>query len=138
MYGKDAFEWCQYLQSLFQSFQEVHSYQVESGTAISATELSLFKSSRCVIVLLTLDLVQSFYIPAVLQSLQEVLQPSHKVVKLFCGMKDSRNYKEFFKDWSQWKELTYDDDPETYVAAVMKAISEGGKAVIPVKMLSLL
>ncbi|KAJ6661779.1 hypothetical protein lerEdw1_013301 [Lerista edwardsae] len=125
MYGKDAFEWCQYLQSLFQSFQEVHSYQLESGTAISATELNLFKSSRCIIVLLTLDLVQNFYIPAVLQSLQEVLQPSHKVVKLFCGMTDSRNYKEFFKDWSQWKELTYDDDPETYVAAVMKAISEG-------------
>lgn len=125
MYGKDASEWCQYLQSLFQSFQEVQSYEVENGTAISATKFSLFKSSRCIIILLTVDLVQNFYIPDVLQSLQEVLQPAYKVVKLFCGMPDSGNYKEFFKDWSQWKQLTYDDDPETYIVAVMKAISEG-------------
>ncbi|XP_062984917.1 phosphoinositide 3-kinase adapter protein 1 [Elgaria multicarinata webbii] len=124
LYGKDAGEWCQYLQSLFNSCQEVQSYQVESGTVIPMEVLEIFKSSRCIIILLSSELVQSFYIPAVLQSLQNVLQPPHKVVKLFCGVSECENYQEFFKDWSQWKQLTCDDDPDAYIAAVMKAISE--------------
>uniref|UniRef100_A0A670HRE4 Phosphoinositide-3-kinase adaptor protein 1 n=1 Tax=Podarcis muralis TaxID=64176 RepID=A0A670HRE4_PODMU len=98
---------------------------LESGTTISTEELDLFKSSKCIIILLSSELVQSFYVPDVLQSLQKVLQPPHKVVKLFCGISECGNYQEFFKDWSQWKQLTYDDDPDAYVEAVMKAISEG-------------
>nr|XP_028584840.1 phosphoinositide 3-kinase adapter protein 1 isoform X1 [Podarcis muralis] len=125
LYGNDASEWCNYLESIFRSCQDVWSYQVESGTTISTEELDLFKSSKCIIILLSSELVQSFYVPDVLQSLQKVLQPPHKVVKLFCGISECGNYQEFFKDWSQWKQLTYDDDPDAYVEAVMKAISEG-------------
>ncbi|KAL8202242.1 UNVERIFIED_CONTAM: hypothetical protein K2H54_004106 [Gekko kuhli] len=127
LYGKDASEWCQYLQSLFHSCKDLWSYLVESGTPVPPEKVAAFKSSRCVIVLLSCELVQTFQTPAVLQSLQEVLQPPHKVVKLFCGVAEWEDYQEFFEDWSQWKHLTYDDDPETYVQAVMKAISEGGK-----------
>ena len=34
-------------------------------------------------------------------------------------------FLDFCPDWAHWKELTCDDEPETYVAAVKKAISEG-------------
>uniref|UniRef100_H9GLG4 Phosphoinositide 3-kinase adapter protein 1 n=1 Tax=Anolis carolinensis TaxID=28377 RepID=H9GLG4_ANOCA len=125
VYGNDADEWCHYLQSLFHSCYEVQSYQMECGTVISMEKLDLFKHSKCIVILLSSDLVQNFYIPAVLQSLQNVLQPPHKVVKLFCGVSECETYKEFFKDWPQWKHLTYDDDSDAYIAAVMKTISEG-------------
>ncbi|XP_060092265.1 phosphoinositide 3-kinase adapter protein 1, partial [Heteronotia binoei] len=125
LYGKDASEWCQYLQSLFHSCQDLQSYLVESGTPIPPEMVDVFKSSRCVIVLLSCELVQNFQTPAVLWTLQEVLQPPNKVVKLFCGVAEWEDYQAFFKDWFQWKCLTYDDDPETYVTTVMKAISEG-------------
>ncbi|KAJ7324445.1 hypothetical protein JRQ81_017465 [Phrynocephalus forsythii] len=125
LHGEDTDEWCQYLESLFHPCQEVQSYQVENGTAISTGALGLFKNSKCIIVLLSPALVQNFYIPDVLQSLQSVLQPPHKVVKLFCGVSETETYEKFFQDWSQWKQLTYDDDSEAYVAAVMKAITEG-------------
>ncbi|KAM3835699.1 phosphoinositide 3-kinase adapter protein 1 isoform 2-T2 [Vipera latastei] len=124
VYGKDANEWCQYLQSLLHSCQEIQSYKVEHRTAISMEEQVLFKNSKCIIILLSSELVQCFCIPAVLQSLQNVLQPPSKVVKFFCGVSACENYDEFFKDWFQWKEVTYDDEPETYVDAVMKVISE--------------
>ncbi|XP_034291141.1 phosphoinositide 3-kinase adapter protein 1 isoform X4 [Pantherophis guttatus] len=124
VYGKDADEWCQYLQSLLHSCQEIQSSKVESRPSISMEEQILFKNSKCIIILLSSELVQSFCIPAVLQSLQNVLQPPSKVVKFFCGVSACENYNEFFKDWSQWKELTYDDEPETYVDAVIKVISE--------------
>lgn len=80
-------------------------------------------------VLLSPELVQNFYVPAVLQTLQNALQPPHKVVKLFCGVSETETYEQFFEDWSQWKQLTYDDDSEVYVTTVLKAISEGGKAL---------
>ncbi|XP_019411074.1 PREDICTED: phosphoinositide 3-kinase adapter protein 1, partial [Crocodylus porosus] len=128
-YTDDATEWSQYLQNLFISSRQVRkqrilSYKVESGTAIPHEELDLFRSSRCIVVLLSGELVQNFYVPAALQSLQEALHPPHKVVKLFCGVTDCDDYLTFFKEWSQWKELTYDDEPDAYLEAIKKAISE--------------
>ncbi|XP_026566809.1 phosphoinositide 3-kinase adapter protein 1 isoform X1 [Pseudonaja textilis] len=124
VYGKDADEWCQYLQSLLHSCQAIQSYKVENRASISMAEQVSFKNSKCIIILLSSELVQSFCIPAVLQSLQNILQPPSKVVKFFCGVSACENYNEFFKDWSQWKELTYDDEPEAYVDAVINVISE--------------
>lgn len=130
VYASDATEWCQYLQNLFLFTRHVRkhrilSYQLEGESAISHQELDLFNRSRSIILLLSAELVQSFYLPPVLQSLQEALWPPYKVVKLFCGVTDCDDYLTFFKDWSQWQELTNDDEPDAYLAAVKKAISEG-------------
>ncbi|XP_068053563.1 phosphoinositide 3-kinase adapter protein 1 isoform X3 [Anomalospiza imberbis] len=129
VYASDATEWCQYLQNLFLFTWQVRkhrilSYQLEDNSAISHQELDLFSRSRSIILLLSAELVRSFYIPHILQSLQEALWPPCKVVKLFCGVTDCDDYLTFFKDWSQWQELTNDDEPDAYLAAVEKAISE--------------
>ncbi|KFQ44275.1 Phosphoinositide 3-kinase adapter protein 1, partial [Nestor notabilis] len=129
VYASDATEWCQYLQNLFLFTRHTRnhrilSYQLEGKSAISQQELDLFNRSRSIILLLSAELVQSFYLPPILQSLQEALCPPHKVVKLFCGVTDCDDYLNFFKDWSQWQELTNDDKPDAYLAAVKKAISE--------------
>ncbi|XP_054687798.1 phosphoinositide 3-kinase adapter protein 1 isoform X1 [Grus americana] len=129
VYASDATEWCQYLQNLFLFTRHVRkhrilSYQLEGKSAISHQELDLFNRSRSIVLLLSAELVQSFYLPHVLQSLQEALWPPYKVVKLFCGVTDCDDYLTFFKDWSQWQELTNDDEPDAYLAAVRKAISE--------------
>uniref|UniRef100_A0A8C3V2N4 Phosphoinositide 3-kinase adapter protein 1 n=1 Tax=Catharus ustulatus TaxID=91951 RepID=A0A8C3V2N4_CATUS len=129
VYASDAAEWCQYLQNLFLFTRHVRkhrilSYLLEDDSAISHEELDLFSRSRSIILLLSAELVQSFYIPHILQSLQEALWPPCKVVKLFCGVTDCEDYLTFFKDWCQWQELTNDDEPDAYLAAVEKAISE--------------
>ncbi|NWI54902.1 BCAP protein, partial [Calyptomena viridis] len=129
VYASDATEWCQYLQNLFLFTRHIRkhrilSYQLEGESAISHQELDLFSRSRSIILLLSAELVQSFYLPHVLQSLQEALWPPCKVVKLFCGVTDCDEYLTFFKDWPQWQELTNDDEPDAYLAAVRKAISE--------------
>ncbi|NWW54936.1 BCAP protein, partial [Pedionomus torquatus] len=129
VYASDATEWCQYLQNLFLFTRHIRkhrivSFQLQGESAISHQELDLFNRSRSIILLLSAELVQSFYLPPVLQSLQEALWPPYKVVKLFCGVTDCDDYLTFFKDWSQWQELTNDDEPDAYLAAVKKAISE--------------
>ncbi|KAI1236391.1 hypothetical protein IHE44_0001683 [Lamprotornis superbus] len=134
VYASDATEWCQYLQNLFLFTRHVRkhrilSYQLEDDSAISHEELDLFSRSRSIILLLSAELVQSFYVPHILLSLQEALWPPCKIVKLFCGVTDCEDYLTFFKDWSQWQELTNDDEPDAYLAAVEKAISEGCDSV---------
>ncbi|XP_053439644.1 phosphoinositide 3-kinase adapter protein 1 isoform X2 [Nycticebus coucang] len=129
VYSPDAKEWCQYLQELFLSSRQVHSqkmltHRLGPDTCFSAQDLSLFLSARCVMVLLSAELVQHFYQPALLPLLQRAFHPPHRVVRLLCGVQDSEVFLDFFPDWAHWQELTCDDEPETYVAAVKKAISE--------------
>lgn len=38
---------------------------------------------------------------------------------------EDEDFETFFPEWAHWQELTCDDEPETYLAAVRKAISEG-------------
>uniref|UniRef100_A0A5F7Z9V9 Phosphoinositide 3-kinase adapter protein 1 n=1 Tax=Macaca mulatta TaxID=9544 RepID=A0A5F7Z9V9_MACMU len=129
IYSPDAEEWCQYLQTLFLSSRQVCSQKILTHrlgpeASFSAEDLSLFLSTRCVVVLLSAELVQHFHQPALLPLLQRAFHPPHRVVRLLCGVRDSEEFLDFFPDWAHWQELTCDDEPETYVAAVKKAISE--------------
>ncbi|XP_037661329.1 phosphoinositide 3-kinase adapter protein 1 isoform X2 [Choloepus didactylus] len=129
MYSPDAEEWCQYLQDLFLSSRQVHSqktltHRLGPETSFSAEDLSLSLSARCIIVLLSAELVQHFYRPAVLPLLQRAFHPPHRMVRLLCGVQDSEEFLDFFPNWAHWQELTCDDEPELYVAAVKKVISE--------------
>nr|XP_010969594.2 phosphoinositide 3-kinase adapter protein 1 [Camelus bactrianus] len=129
VYSLDAEEWCQYLQDLFLSSRQVHSqktltYRLGPKTSFSAEDLSFFLSTRCIVVLLSAELVQCFCQPALLPLLQRAFHPPHRIVRLLCGVQDSEEFLDFFPDWAHWQELTCEDEPETYVAAVKKAISE--------------
>lgn len=130
VYSRDAEEWCQYLQDLFLSSRQVRSqktltYRLNPKTSFSAEDLSFFLHVRCIVVLLSAELVQCFCQPSLLPLLQRAFHPPHRVVRLLCGVQDSEEFLDFFPDWAHWQELTCDDEPETYVAAVKKAISEG-------------
>ncbi|KAK2508991.1 hypothetical protein MC885_003016 [Smutsia gigantea] len=130
LYSLDAEEWCQYLQELFLSSRQVRSqktltYRLGPGASFSAQDLNFFLSPRCIVVLLSVELVQHFCQPALLPLLQRAFHPPSRVVRLLCGVQDSEEFLDFFPDWAHWQELTCEDEPETYVAAVRKAISEG-------------
>ncbi|XP_066095398.1 phosphoinositide 3-kinase adapter protein 1 isoform X1 [Saccopteryx bilineata] len=129
VYSADAEEWCQYLQGLFLASRQVRSqktltYRLGPQTTFSAEDLTFFRSVRCVVVLLSAELVRCFGQPALLPLLQRAFHPPHRMVRLLCGVQDSEEFLDFFPDWAHWQELTCDDEPETYVAVVKKAISE--------------
>ncbi|XP_037352572.1 phosphoinositide 3-kinase adapter protein 1 [Talpa occidentalis] len=129
VYSPDAAEWCQYLQDLFLASRQVHNqeiltYKLGPKVSFSATDLSFFLSARCIVVLLSVEMVQQFCQPALLPLLQRAFHPPHRVVRLLCGVQDSEEFLDYFPDWAHWQELTCDDEPETYVTAVKKAISE--------------
>lgn len=131
VYSPDAEEWCQYLQDLFQASRQVRTqklltHRLGPDASFSAEDLLLFLGARCVVVLLSAELVEHFYRPALLPLLQRALYPPHRVVRLLCGVQGAQDeFLPLFPDWADWQELTCEDEPEAYVAAVRKAISEG-------------
>ncbi|XP_006880268.1 PREDICTED: phosphoinositide 3-kinase adapter protein 1 [Elephantulus edwardii] len=129
VYSPDAEDWCHYLQELFLSSRQVRTqkmltHRLGPGVSFSAEDLSLFLSTRCIMVLLSGELVQHFYQPSMLPLLQRAFHPPQRMVRLLCGVQDSEEFLRFFPDWAHWQELTCDDEPEIYVAAVKKAVSE--------------
>ncbi|XP_023564803.1 phosphoinositide 3-kinase adapter protein 1 [Octodon degus] len=101
------------------------TYRLGPDAAFSAEDLLLFLGARCVVVLLSAGLAEHFYRPVLLPLLQRALHPAHRVVRLLCGVQGTPDqFLPFFPDWADWQELTCDDEPEAYVAAVRKAISE--------------
>lgn len=130
-YSPDAEEWCQYLQDLFVSCRQVRSqktqtYRLVPDASFSAQDLWVFRDARCVLVLLSAGLVGCFGQPGLLPMLQRACHPPQRVVRLLCGVQPGdEDFQAFFPDWAHWQEMTCDDEPETYLAAVRKAISEG-------------
>ncbi|KAM4702921.1 phosphoinositide 3-kinase adapter protein 1 [Rhinophrynus dorsalis] len=129
LHGPDATEWCSYIQNLFQMHQQVQeleicSYEVSEEDPIAEDDLQMFQSCKCILTLFSRDLVECFYNPDILDVFQRVLTPPKKVVILFCGVTDSEDFTEFFTDFSQWKQLSSEDDPELYITAVTETVSE--------------
>ncbi|XP_041124856.1 phosphoinositide 3-kinase adapter protein 1-like isoform X2 [Polyodon spathula] len=134
VYTKDAAEWSIYLQNVLVSCKQfskksVLLYEVESHTPVAQQDLIIFQNSRCIILLLSgelLDVLGSF---EVLESFQNVLQPPSKMVMLFCGVTETEMLSECFQDWHQWKQLSPEDEPMTYISVVRQAVSEGCDSV---------
>lgn len=130
VYSPDAEEWCQYLQDLFLSSRQIRgqktlTYRLGPDTFFSAEDLTFFLSTRCIVVLLSAELAQHFGQRALLPLLQRAFHPPQRMVRLLCGVQNCKEFLDFFPEWAHWQELTCDDEPETYLAAVKRAISEG-------------
>ncbi|XP_077115184.1 phosphoinositide 3-kinase adapter protein 1 [Ranitomeya variabilis] len=128
LHGPDATEWCQYLISLFDTNHHnplaVDSYELCEDCPIPKKSQKTFQTCRCILILLSGDLENTFDNPEVVESLEKVLKPAKKVIVLFCGVIYKEDFTLFFQDWPKWKSLSSEDDPDLYVSAVLNSISE--------------
>uniref|UniRef100_A0A8C5QMT3 Phosphoinositide-3-kinase adaptor protein 1 n=1 Tax=Leptobrachium leishanense TaxID=445787 RepID=A0A8C5QMT3_9ANUR len=129
IHGSEAKEWSQYLSSLFETSHHLQhlavlNYEIHGSDGIQTEDLETFQSSRCILVLLSGELVNEFHNQDFLHKLQIALKPPNKVIILFCGVTDYEDFGEFFDDWSKWKQLSCEDDPEQYLEAVIGRVFE--------------
>ncbi|XP_078499249.1 phosphoinositide 3-kinase adapter protein 1 isoform X1 [Lissotriton helveticus] len=127
MHGSDGSEWCQYLKDLFLSSYQIRNHQllsceVDSNGTLALKDLQVFWSSKCIVILLSKDLVTCFSKPSLIENLQKALHPPKKVVVLFCGVTDCEEFGDVFKDWPWWKKVSCEDDADAYIAAVAEII----------------
>ncbi|KAM4636556.1 phosphoinositide 3-kinase adapter protein 1 isoform 2-T2 [Discoglossus pictus] len=128
LHGLDAREWCQYLLNLFETNclvqdLKIRNYEVHSDVP-NRDDLRMLQKCKCIFMLLSASLLDSLFEQDILDSFQKVLKPPRKVVVLFCGVTDCENFTEVFEDWSKWKQLSSEDEPEEYIAAVKYTILE--------------
>ncbi|XP_043534585.1 phosphoinositide 3-kinase adapter protein 1 isoform X1 [Chiloscyllium plagiosum] len=122
--GEDANEWSVYLDSLLASTFNVLPYTVSKNTLFSNRDYSQFRRCKCLLVLLSPQLVELLALPQVEQGLQRALYPGHKVVLLFCGVTETTELQNLFRDWKNWKQVSCDDEPTVFISAVEEAINE--------------
>ncbi|RXN01773.1 Phosphoinositide 3-kinase adapter protein 1 [Acipenser ruthenus] len=140
VYTKDAAEWSTYLQNVLISCKQfskksVLLYEVKSHTPVAQQDLSIFQNSRCIVLLLSGELLDVLGSLEVLKSFQNVLQPPGKMVVLFCGVTETEMLSECFQDWHQWKQLDPEDEPTTYISVVRQAVSEANSQTNPLAAL---
>ncbi|XP_060710263.1 phosphoinositide 3-kinase adapter protein 1 isoform X3 [Hemiscyllium ocellatum] len=122
--GEDANEWSVYLDSLLASTFNVLPYTVSKNTLFSNRDYSQFRRCKCLLVLLSPQLVELLALPQIEQGLQRALYPGHKVVLLFCGVTEMTELQNLFRDWKNWKQVSCDDEPSVFISAVEEAINE--------------
>ncbi|XP_072439048.1 phosphoinositide 3-kinase adapter protein 1 isoform X2 [Chiloscyllium punctatum] len=122
--GEDANEWSVYLDSLLASTFNVLPYTVSKNTLFSNRDYSQFRRCKCLLVLLSPQLVELLALPQVEQGLQRALYPGHKVVLLFCGVTETTELQNLFRDWKNWKQVSCDDEPTVFISAVEESINE--------------
>ncbi|XP_078386669.1 phosphoinositide 3-kinase adapter protein 1 isoform X1 [Cetorhinus maximus] len=124
-YAEDAKEWNIYLVSLLTSVRhtEVLSYTVNESTSFTNRDYSQFERCKCLLVLLSPQLLELAALPRLEHGLQRTLLPAHKVVMLFCGV-EAAELQTLFRDWQKWKQVSCDDDPAVFTTAVEEAINE--------------
>ncbi|XP_075697609.1 phosphoinositide 3-kinase adapter protein 1 isoform X2 [Rhinoderma darwinii] len=125
LHGPDAVQWCQYLFSLLDQFQHlaIESYEHIEDNPISKKSMKKFQTCKCILILLSGELEGTFDNPEVLENLRKVLKPPNKVIVLFCGVMDKEDFSFFFQDWSKWKQLSSEDEPDLYVTTIMDTIT---------------
>uniref|UniRef100_UPI00398F5AAB phosphoinositide 3-kinase adapter protein 1-like isoform X1 n=1 Tax=Pristiophorus japonicus TaxID=55135 RepID=UPI00398F5AAB len=125
-YAEDAKEWSDYLVSLLTSASrfEVLPYSVSERTSFTSRDYNQFKKCNCLLVLLSPQLLDWVAVAGAEHGLQRILRPAHKVVVLFCGVTETLGLPTLFRDWLQWKQISCDDEPSCFTAAVEEAINE--------------
>ncbi|XP_064419154.1 phosphoinositide 3-kinase adapter protein 1-like [Latimeria chalumnae] len=130
VHSNDALEWSQYLWNLFSSSKQfkhdrIMCYKIQDDTSIEGQDLDIFKESRCILLVLSGELVKTLSTSWVLESLQKALHPPHRVVVLLCGVTEHDDFSDLFKNYQLWKKISCDDEPDVYISTIKQTISEG-------------
>uniref|UniRef100_H3AKE2 Phosphoinositide 3-kinase adapter protein 1 n=1 Tax=Latimeria chalumnae TaxID=7897 RepID=H3AKE2_LATCH len=129
VHSNDALEWSQYLWNLFSSSKQfkhdrIMCYKIQDDTSIEGQDLDIFKESRCILLVLSGELVKTLSTSWVLESLQKALHPPHRVVVLLCGVTEHDDFSDLFKNYQLWKKISCDDEPDVYISTIKQTISE--------------
>ncbi|XP_077438034.1 phosphoinositide 3-kinase adapter protein 1 isoform X2 [Vanacampus margaritifer] len=127
LHTAEAQEWAAYLkQILHKSSKKFHKSSILLYAIDPADLLNFehFHSFKCVVLVLTGGFIDFMSEPELHGALQPLLHPSHRVVALLCGVSEEDILMtDGFEDWSCWRKLHAEDEPDTYVATILDTIT---------------
>lgn len=129
LYTTDATEWASYLQQIMAPTVESHRssillHALDPNDQLHGYDLEYLHECTCIVLLLTATLLDMLYEPELEGALQRLLHPPHRVVALLCGVSEDNGLERSFQDWSMWRKLSAEDEPNVYISTILDCITE--------------
>uniref|UniRef100_A0A8B9LNS4 DBB domain-containing protein n=1 Tax=Astyanax mexicanus TaxID=7994 RepID=A0A8B9LNS4_ASTMX len=129
VYTSETQDWATYLKLILETSNHfpqdsITLYNVDEERPWQEEDFSIFHSSRCTLLLLSLAFLDLYDEPEVQGIFDTVLQPPWKVVAFMCGVSESDGLKNYFQHWDSWHKLDSEDDPSQYVSTVLEVLAD--------------
>lgn len=136
LHTAEAWEWATYLQQILKSSKEFHKmsillHSVNPADQLYGCDYEYFQSCKCIVLLLTGEILDMLYDPELQGALQRLLYPPHRVVALLFGLPEGDILTECFEDWPSWRKLYADDDPAVYISTILESIADSTQNLSP-------
>ncbi|KAM9726875.1 phosphoinositide 3-kinase adapter protein 1 isoform 1-T1 [Menidia menidia] len=133
LYTAEAEEWATYLQQILKSSQSCQRLSVLLCAVSAAHQLQgrhseVFRRCRCIVLLLSGVFVDILCDQELLEAVQRLLYPPHRVVAFLCGVPEDDMTEAGFTDWPSWRKLYAEDEPGVYVSTILESIADSRKA----------
>lgn len=129
VYTSEAQDWASYLKLILEAShhfpQDSILFYLVDEHSVQDEDYSLFSTSQCILLLLSVAFLDIQSEPAVRNTLKKFLYPPSKIVAFLCGVSESDGLIDYFEHWNSWKKLDSDDEPALYVSTVCDVIEEG-------------
>lgn len=105
-------------------------YTIGPADQLQGYDFEHFQGCKCILLLLTGELLDMLFDPKLEEELQSLLYPPQRVVALLCGVSEDNIPKESFKDWPRWRKLSAEDEPAVYVSTILESITDSTQKLI--------
>lgn len=129
LYAADAHEWATYLQQILKSSRKfskrsVLLYTLSLDDQLHGYNYECFQGCRCILLLVTGELLDMLGDPELHEALQRLLSPPCRVVALLCGVTEDDEVKVSFEDWPWWRKISAEDEAHVYISTILETIAD--------------
>lgn len=138
VYTSEAQDWASYLKLILEASHRfpqdsVSFYLLDGEQSVQEEDYSIFSSSQCILLLLSVAFIDIQSEPRVWNALKRFLYPPSKIVAFLCGVSESDGLTDYFEHWKSWRKIDSDDEPVLYVATICEVIERGMCSLIKKK-----
>lgn len=129
LHTADAHEWATYLQQIMKSSRKFRQrsvllYELNPADGLHGYNYECYWGCGCILLLVTGELLDMVSDPELLEALERLVSPPHKVVALLCGVTEEDAVRESFKDWASWRKISAEDEPPVYISTILETITD--------------
>lgn len=129
LHTADAHEWATYLQQIMKSSRKFRQisvllYELSPADHLHGHNYECYWGCGCILLLVTGELLDMLSDLELQEALERLVSPPHRVVALLCGVTEEDAVRESFKDWTSWRKISAEDEPQVYISTILKTITD--------------
>ncbi|KAK1791854.1 hypothetical protein P4O66_013840 [Electrophorus voltai] len=122
-------DWATYLEVILDASQHfpqgsISFYLADGDNSVRDDDYSVFRSSKCILLLLSVAFLDMQSEPEVRDMYERLLHPPCKIIAFLCGVSENDGLVDYFEYWTSWRKLDSEDEPSVYISTVLEVIAE--------------